>query len=196
MVTAVERHQSGAGQADDGVARYDVSVKVANTIYTVLYTPPNGANGVEYSAGLSLLVLVGNNTLTFNSKLSGKTEVPILRRETLASKPGLDLSKLPSQYFSMKQEHLADALDLTNDQQSKIKPILEQEAGEAGQVLGNPAISRKDQLNRWEKIVQSSDTKIEPVLSPTQVQKLQALRQEQKQELKKLIADQKSSNTN
>lgn len=193
-ITAVAPHQNA--NASDSTARYDVSVKVGNTLYTVLYTAPNGANLVEYSAGFELLVLVGTDKLTFNSRLSGKTEVPILRRETVAGSSGLDLSKLPSQYFTMKQEHLSQVLNLSEDQQAKIKPILQQESGEAKQFLGNPAVSRKDQVNRWEKLVQSSDEQIKRFLSQAQQQKLRDLRSEQKQELKKLIADQKAGKQN
>lgn len=187
-VVNVTRHQDLPGEQQSDTVRYDVSVKVADTTYVVLYAPPNGANGVEYSAGRGILVMVGRDTLTFNSKLSGTTEVPILHRETVPSQKGLDWSKLPSQYFSIKQQHLSENLELTQDQQAKIKPILEQEAGDAGQVLGNPALSEKDQLNRWEKIVRSSDGKLKPLLSQAQLAKLQELRNEQKQELKRMIA--------
>lgn len=188
-ITAVARHPGAPGVSETD-ARYDVSVKVGSTLYTVLYTPPNGANMVEYSAGFDLLVLEGSDTLTFNSPLSGKTEVPILRQETVASPRGPDLSKLPSQYFVMKQQHLSTALNLSVEQQAKIKPILEQETGEAKQFLGNPVLSRKEQLNRWEKLVNSSDEKLKPFLTESQAGKLQDLRKDQKQELKKLIADQ------
>jgi hypothetical protein len=194
-IMSVVRHQGGPGQHGD-IAQYDVSVKVGNTTYVVLYTPPNGANGVEYSAGLGILVLVGPNTLTFNSRISGTTELPILRREPGPTQSGLDWSKLPSQYFSMKQQHLSETLDLTEDQQTKIKPLLEQEAGEAGQVLGNPALSQKDQLNRWEKIVRSTDAIMKPFLTEAQLVKLQDMRNQQKQELKKMIAQQDSGKSN
>jgi len=195
-VVAVIRHQDLPGEPQSGSSRYDVSVKVGNTTYVVLYTSPNGATGVEYSVGRGILVLVGRDTLTFNSKLSGTTEVPILRRETLPTESGPDWSKLPSQYFSMKQQHLSEKLDLTQDQQAKIKPILEQEAGEVGQILGNPVLSRKDQLNRWEKIVRSSDAKLKPFLSQEQLVKLQGLRSEQRKELKRMVAEQNPDKQN
>jgi hypothetical protein len=191
-ITAVTAHQNASGEAGDNVARYDVSVKIGNTSYVVLYAPPNGANGVEYSPGMDMLFLVGNDTLTFNSRLSGKTQVPILRREVLPAERVLDWSKAPSQYFSMKQQHLSEVFDLTNDQQTKIKPIIEQETGEAGQFLWTSVLSPKDKLKQWEKIVATSDTKIKPFLSPTQVDKLVELRKQQKVDLKKLIAEQKS----
>lgn len=191
-ITAVIAHQNAPGEADDNVVRYEVSVKIADISFVVLYTPPNGANAVEYSVGMDKLFLVGSDTLTFNSTLSGKTEVPILRRETLPSQKVLDWSKAPSQYFSMKQEHLTDALDLTDDQGRKIKPILEQEAGEAGQFLWTSVIPVKEKLKRWEKLVAESDGKIKPFLTPTQVNKLLELRKQQKEELKTLVAQQKA----
>jgi len=188
-ITAVAVHRGAPGEQDGAVAQYDVSVKVGNTIYVVLYAPPNGANSVEYAAGFDTLVLVGTDTLTINNKLSAKTEVPILRREVLPAQSGLDLSKIPSQYFSMKQQHLSQVLELTEDPRTKIRPILEQESGEASQFLGNPVLSRKEQLKRWENLVQASDEKIKPFLSSSQVEKLQQMRREQKQDLKKIIAD-------
>jgi hypothetical protein len=185
-ITAVTTHRSATEEPDGNVARYDVSVKVGDTVYVVMYTPPNGANGVEYSAGLSVLVLVGSDTLTFNSKLTGTTVVPILHRETATTESGPDWSKMMSQYFATKQQHLSETLDLSEEQQIKIKPILEQEAGEAGQFLGNPVLSRKEQVSRWEKLVRASDAKIEPFLSQVQVKKLRELRKEQKQDLERI----------
>lgn len=188
-ITAVTPQQAAPGEQGSAVPRYDVSVKVGNTVYVVLYTPPNGANSVQYSAGFNVLVSVGTDTLIINNKLADKTEVPILRREVLPAEKVLDLSKIPSQYFSMKQQHLSQVLQLSEDQRIKIKPILEQEAGQASQFLGNPVLSRKEQLNRWEKLVRASDEKLKLFLTPTQVEKLQQLRQEQKQDLKKIILD-------
>jgi hypothetical protein len=195
-ITAVALHRGAPGEQGSAVAQYDVSVKVGNTVYVVLYAPPNGANAVEYSAGFDTLVLVGTDTLTINNKLSAKTEVPILRREVLPAQSGLDLSKIPSQYFSMKQQHLSQVLDLSEDQRTKIRPILEQEAGEATQFLGSPVVSRKEQLKRWEKLVRASDEKLKPFLSSSQVEKLQQLRREQKQDLKKIIADANTAKQN
>jgi len=187
-ITSVTSHQSAAGKPGD-VDQYDIKVKIGNVVYLVLYTPPPGVNSVKYTAGLQLLVLVGSDTLTFNSRLSGTTEVPIVSRETLPAQPGIDWSKAMSQYFSMKQQHLSETLELSEEQQTKIKPILEQEAGEAGQFLGNPVLSHEEQVKRWGKIVRTSDAKIKPLLSEAQLQKLQQLRTQQKQDLKRIISE-------
>jgi hypothetical protein len=195
-IMAVTAHLNAEKEAEGDLVRYDVSVKIGNILYVVLYTPPNGASGVEYSLGMQRLFLIGNRTLTFNSRLSGTTEVPILRRTTLPSDRRLDWSKAPGQYFSMKQQHISEALSLNADQQANIKPILEQETGEVGQILQNPVLSRKDKLNNYENIVGNSDTKIKPFLSTTQLTKLLELRKEQKKELKRLIREQNADNHN
>ena len=191
VITAVSPHPKAPGE-DDADGRYDVSIKVGDTVYVVLYTPPPGRTTVEYSVGLGLLVLIKGDTLTCN-KFDRTDDLPILRRETLPPKSSVDFSRLSGEYFNMKQQHLSETLNLSDDQLTKIQPILEQESGEVGQVVGNPSLSRKDKLNRWEKIVQSSDKKLEPLLSQAQVEKLRALRKEQKPEVKKLIDEQKGT---
>lgn len=188
-ITAVAVHQSAPGEMSGDATRYDVSVKIRNVVYVVLYTPLAGDNTVEYLRGMEMLFRVGSGTLSFNSKTSGTIETPILRREVLPAQTGIDWSKARSQYFSMKQQHLGDALGLTEDQQAKIKPLIEQEAGEAGMILWTPVVPAKDRLKQFEKIVRTSDAKIKEFLSPAQVNKLTELRKEQKAELKKLVAE-------
>lgn len=188
-VTSVTAHAAGPQETGNGIARYDVSVKIGNTIYVVLYTPPNGANAVEYAPGIDMLFLVGPDSLTFNSKLSGTTTVPILSREDLPAQRGIDWSKAPGQYFSIKLQHLSETLNLSEDQQATIKPTLEQESGEVGQIMKNPVLTRKEKLSRFEKIVRASDAKIKPILSTTQLQKLEKLRREQKKDVKTYVAE-------
>jgi hypothetical protein len=190
-ITAVTRHQNGPSEADD-VARYEVSVKVGNTIYVALFTPPDGSNQVEYSAGLERLVSVGTDTLTLPGARTGAVEVPILRQETLPSQPNLDLSKAPGQYFTMKMQNLTENLNLSDDQQTKIKPIVEQERGEVGAACFTPTIPKKERIKRWEKIVLASDVKMKPILTAAQWQKLQDIRKEQKQDLKKILEQEKN----
>jgi hypothetical protein len=76
MVTDVKARQ-GAGDGASGPARYDVSVKVGDTIYVVLYTQPLGELPAKYAAGHELLVLVEKNTITYNDMLGRSLQVPI-----------------------------------------------------------------------------------------------------------------------
>ena len=77
-ITDVKVHQTGDGASD--VVSYDVSVKVGDTIYVALYTPPLHENTVKYAAGRNLLVLVGRTTITYNDILGRSREVPIISR--------------------------------------------------------------------------------------------------------------------
>ena len=75
-ITEVKAHQA-AGSGVSDVANYDVSIKVGDTIYVVLYTPALGEDTVKYVTGRDLLVLVGKNKITYNDILGRSYEVPI-----------------------------------------------------------------------------------------------------------------------
>ena len=78
-ITAVKPHQT---QPDSGAATYEVSVKVGDTVYVVLYSPPFGASPVKYAAGRNLLVEVGEKTVRYNDILGQSFEVPIISQTT------------------------------------------------------------------------------------------------------------------
>jgi hypothetical protein len=84
---AAKLHQPASGENDPGVVRYDVTLRVGNIEYVVLYTPPDQSNIVEYRLGRDGLVLVGTDTIKFNDMLGRPREVPILRRQTIPAKP-------------------------------------------------------------------------------------------------------------
>ena|ERR1700727_3474148 len=82
-ITAVKTHQEKA-DASSSVTRYDISVKVGNTVYVVLYTPSPGTYGAQYSTGTDLLVLVGDKTITFNQVSGVSKAVPIISQSTVS----------------------------------------------------------------------------------------------------------------
>jgi F0F1-type ATP synthase delta subunit len=190
-ITNVIAHTTGDHTQNENGKQYDVSVKIGDTVYVVLYTQPAGKYGVQFAAGQNILVAIGTDHLAFHDVLGNAIEVPILRREGLPAQAGIDFSKLPGDYFSIRKERLTTALALTPDQQARINPILEQESGEAGEIFGNPALSREDKLKKLESIIRSSDDKLKPLLAGGQVEKLAELRKEQQQELKRLLAEAK-----
>jgi hypothetical protein len=82
-IAEVRTHRStevGASHA----ASYDVSVKVGDTIYTVLYTPALGEETVKYTAGRELVVLVGETTIQYTDILGQSHELPIESRNLAA----------------------------------------------------------------------------------------------------------------
>ena len=71
---------------NDSTKRYDVSIRVGNTVYVVLYTPPPGTYGFQYSAGQDMLVSVGNKTITYNDLLGNSRTFPIVSRSPVPAK--------------------------------------------------------------------------------------------------------------
>ena len=91
-ITEVKVHQTAGSGASDA-ASYDVSVKVGDTIYVVLYTPPLGEETVKYAAGRELLVLVGKRTIRYNDILGRSFEVSIESQKSAAkAKPAKPVS--------------------------------------------------------------------------------------------------------
>ena len=75
-ILEVKEHQAAEHGASDA-ASFDVSVKVDDTLYVVLYTPGLGELPPTYVAGREMLVLVGKNTITYNDMLGRSLQVPI-----------------------------------------------------------------------------------------------------------------------
>ena len=76
IISEVKPRQAAGDDASDATS-YDVSVKVGDTIYVVLYTQPLGELPAKYATGHELLVLVGKNTITYNDLLGRSFAVPI-----------------------------------------------------------------------------------------------------------------------
>lgn len=82
-IMGVKPHQPMANDSSE-TAKYDVSVKVGDTVYLTLYTDVVGTSTIKYAAGRELLVHVGKDTITYNDILGRSHEVPIIGR-TLAT---------------------------------------------------------------------------------------------------------------
>jgi len=76
-IAEVKVHQSAEKVGSSTTASYDVSVKVEDTIYVVLYTPPLREATVKYAVGRDLLAFVGKSTVRYNDMLGQSHEVPI-----------------------------------------------------------------------------------------------------------------------
>ncbi len=80
-IVDVKPHRSDENSSPSAAASYDVSVKVAGTIYLVLYTDTLGTGTVSYAAGREVLVQVGKNTITYNDISGQSHEVPIINQK-------------------------------------------------------------------------------------------------------------------
>lgn len=97
-----------------------------------------------------------------------------------------------STYFTTKIQNLKQQLSLSDEQLAKLKPITEQEVGYFEEIRGNPALSSKEKMKRLEEIVRNSDSQMKTMLSAEQWQKLQTMRKQQKNELKKFAEQSKT----
>src|SRR5258708_4525587 len=79
-IMEVKPHQAEGGN-NASVTRYDISVRVVNTDYVVLYTPRYGGSAIEYKTGMGIPVLVGSDTITVRDLLGNRVEAPIISRK-------------------------------------------------------------------------------------------------------------------
>ena len=83
----VKVHPPAPGGDANAIA-YDVTVRVGNAEYVVLYVPPDGSfqEAVKYRIGIDSLVLVGTDSIKYNDTLGTTYEVPIISRRAIAAK--------------------------------------------------------------------------------------------------------------
>ena len=77
-------------------------------------------------------------------------------------------------------QHMTKALNLTPDQQEKIKPILENEQTQMQGLHQDTSMAKQDRMTKAQQIRQSSNDQIQQILTPDQQQKwsqMQAQRQ-------------------
>jgi len=93
-IMGVKVHEPAAGNESSAAAQYEVTARVENTEYVVLYVAPAGSlpDTARYRLGQDLLVLVGTDTIKYNDMTGTTREVPILSRRniptaTTAKKP-------------------------------------------------------------------------------------------------------------
>jgi Spy/CpxP family protein refolding chaperone len=71
-------------------------------------------------------------------------------------------------------------LELTNDQQAKVKPILEEQHKKMMALRQDTSMSREDRFAKLREIRQQSLEKIKPVLTPEQQKKWEKMQQERR----------------
>jgi Spy/CpxP family protein refolding chaperone len=74
-------------------------------------------------------------------------------------------------------EHMSSALNLTDDQKAKIKPILEEQSNKMHQLMQDTSISQQDKRSKFQQIHQDTMSQIKPILTSDQQQKLESMQQ-------------------
>jgi hypothetical protein len=83
-IVDVKPHQTESANSDatnpknNEPQKYDISFKVGNRVYVVLYTPPLGQNYPELGLGMDRTVFVDGDTMKVNDLLGRTRSMPIL----------------------------------------------------------------------------------------------------------------------
>ena len=92
-ITGVKVHEPVAGN-ESSAAQYEVTARIENTEYVVLYVAPDGSlpDTARYRLGQDVPVLVGIDTIKYNDMTGTTREVPILSRRNI---PTVTTAKKP-----------------------------------------------------------------------------------------------------
>lgn len=91
--------------------------------------------------------------------------------------------RMPSVDDQLK--HLSKKLNLSDDQQGKLKPILEDQRKQMEQIHNDSSLSREDRMSKMMELRQSSDTQIKSVLNDDQQKNFDKMRSEQRDRMKR-----------
>jgi Spy/CpxP family protein refolding chaperone len=94
----------------------------------------------------------------------------------------MDRHQMPSVDDQVK--HLTKKLDLSDDQQAKLKPILEDQRKQMDDLRNDSSLSREDRFSKMREIRQNSDTQIKSVLNDDQQKNFDKMRDEQHDRMK------------
>ncbi len=81
-------------------------------------------------------------------------------------------------------KHLTQKLSLTDDQQAKLKPILEDQRKQMDQIHNDSSLSREDRFSKMQQVRTSGDTQIKALLTDDQQKKFDKMREEQRSHMR------------
>jgi Spy/CpxP family protein refolding chaperone len=91
------------------------------------------------------------------------------------SGPGGGMQRMGPMSADQRLQHLTQMLNLTSDQQAKIKPILETESQQMEALHSDTSMSREDRMAKMQSIHQATSSQITPILTSEQQQKWQQM---------------------
>ncbi|MGH9550980.1 MAG: hypothetical protein ACRD3W_16480, partial [Terriglobales bacterium] len=81
-------------------------------------------------------------------------------------------------------KHLSKKLNLSDDQQAKLKPILEDQRKQMDEIRNDSSLAREDRFSKMQEARQGSDTQIKSVLNEDQQKAFDKMREEQANRMK------------
>jgi periplasmic protein CpxP/Spy len=131
--------------------------------------------------GRALLVAAAGLLLSAGTVLAQDAQTPPADQSSGMSR-GRHHHGMPSADDQLK--HLTKKLNLTDDQQAKLKPILDDQHTQMEQLRADNSGSREDRWKKMREIRENSDNQIKSVLNEDQQKKFDAMREEQRSRMK------------
>jgi protein CpxP len=97
---------------------------------------------------------------------------------------GRGMGRRPMESVDEQVKHLTKKLNLSDDQQAKLKPILEDQQKQMGAIHNDSSLSREDRFSKMQALRQSSDTQIKGLLNDEQQKNFDKMRAEQQERMK------------
>ena len=92
---------------------------------------------------------------------------------------GEHMGRHPMPSVDDQLKHLTRKLSLSDDQQAKLKPILEDQRKQMEQIHNDSSLSRQDRFSKMRDLHSSTDSQIKAVLNEDQQKKFDQMREEQ-----------------
>ena len=89
-------------------------------------------------------------------------------------------------------KHLSQKLSLSDDQQTKLKPILQDQHKQMQQLWNDTSMSRQDRFSKMRELRENGDAQIKSVLNEDQQKKFDEMRQEQGKHMRHRMRGQQS----
>ena len=97
---------------------------------------------------------------------------------------GRHMGRRPMMSVDDQLKHLTKKLKLSDEQQTKLKPILEDQHKQMDQLREDSSLSRQEKFSKMQEIRQNSDTQIKSVLTEDQQKNFDKMRAEQQDRMK------------
>ncbi len=97
---------------------------------------------------------------------------------------GQHMGRRPMPTVDDQVKHMTSKLGLSDEQQAKLKPILEDQRKQMEQIHNDSSLSRQDRFSKMGEIRNSTDTQIKAMLNEEQQKKFDKMREERQSHMR------------